>query len=418
MDTDIGEHLAERQSRLRVRRRGFVAIAGTALVAALAGILVSPLIKSPAQVDAEVTPPAPTVLTVPVSQQVVTSTVLAQGVVSEPAEFSGPVSFGAASAGGSSAGATMPVVTRILVSAGSEVSAGTVLAEVAGRPLFVFAGPVPVYRDLTVGQTGQDVAQLQAGLKALGYSTGADQSGTFGAGTSAAVTAYYRAIGYGVPVQVTPASTGQPATTTVTVPATEFMFVPQLPATVVSYSAAVGQLVSGPLVTLAMGSPVIDGQLNPADQGLVRPGMGVQISAEGSAGAIGDGTVASVATAAQSANSIAGGSYVGMGVTPAVALPVSMVGQDVQLTITAAHSAGAVLAVPVAGVFAGPDGATYVTKVTARGAQVRVEVRVGVIGDGEVEVTPLGGATLSPGDRVVTGENYARLGNSGTGGLG
>ncbi|MGB6454777.1 MAG: hypothetical protein WBH47_09845 [Streptosporangiaceae bacterium] len=197
------------------------------------------------------------------------------------------------------------------------------------------------------------------------------------------------------------------------------MFVPQLPARVVSYSAAVGQLVNGPLVTLAMGAPVIDGQLNPAEQGLVRPGMGVQISAEGVAGAIGDGTVASVATTAQTANSIAGGSYVAMGVTPAVVLPVSLVGQDVQLTITAAHSAGAVLAVPVAAVFAGPGGGTYVTKVIAGGEQVRVAVQVGVIGDGEVEVTPLAGSTLSPGDRVVTGENYARLGNnSGTGGLG
>ncbi|MGB6454778.1 MAG: peptidoglycan-binding domain-containing protein [Streptosporangiaceae bacterium] len=220
MDTDIGEHLAERRSRLRTRRRGFLAIAGTALAAALAGILVSPLIKSPAQVDAEVTPPAPTVLTAPVIQQVVSSTVLAQRVVAEPDEFSGPVSFGASGASGDSTGDTMPVVTRVFKSAGSEVSAGTVLAEVAGRPLFVFAGSVPVYRDLTVGDTGQDVAQLQAGLQSLGYSTGADQSGTFGTGTSAAVTAYYRAIGYSVPQQATPATAGQATATVVMVPAT------------------------------------------------------------------------------------------------------------------------------------------------------------------------------------------------------
>ncbi len=418
MDTDTDAQLAQRASRLRMRRRGFLAIAGTALVAALAGILVSPLIKSPAQVDAEVKAPAPTVLTAPVSQQVVTSTVLAQGVVAEPAEFSGPVSFSAAGASGDTSGATMPVVTRIFKSAGSEVSAGTVLAEVAGRPLFAFAGSVPVYRDLTVGETGQDVAQLQTGLESLGYSIGSDEPGTFGAGTSAAVTAYYHAIGYSVPQQVTPASGSQPATTTVMVPATELMFVPQLPATVVSYAVTVGQLVSGPLVTLAMGAPVVDGQLDPADAGLVRAGMSVQIGTEGGGGAVGEGTVTSVGTTAQTTNSIAGGSYVAMGVATATALPVSMVGQDVQLTITAAHSAGPVLAVPVAAVFAAPDGGTYVTVVTARGSQVRVEVQVGVIGDGEVEVTPLAGATLAPGDRVVTGENYARLGNSGTGGVG
>lgn len=418
MDTDTGAQLAERASRLRVRRRGFLAIAGTALLAALAGILVSPLIKSPAQVDAEVTPPAPTVLTAPVGRQVVTSTVLAQGVVSESAEFSGPVSFGAAGASADGSADTLPVVTRIFKPVGSEVSAGTVLAEVAGRPLFVFAGPVPVYRDLTVGDTGQDVAQLQAGLESLGYSIGSDQAGTFGAGTVAAVTAYYRAIGYSVPQQTTAASSGHAGTTTVMVPATELMFVPQLPARVISYAASVGQLVSGPLVTLAVGAPVIDGQLDPADQGLVRPGMSVQVGTEGGGDAIGEGTVASVGTTTQTANSIAGGNYVAMGVTTAAALPVSMVGQDVQLTITAARSAGAVLAVPVAAVFAAPDGGTYVTLVTARGRQVRLAVQVGVIGDGMVQVTPLDGATLTPGDRVVTGENYARLGDSGSGGLG
>ena len=43
---------------------------------------------------------------------------------------------------------------------------GSVIVEVAGRPLFVFPGTVPAYRNLSPGETGTDVAQLQAGLRA------------------------------------------------------------------------------------------------------------------------------------------------------------------------------------------------------------------------------------------------------------
>ena len=89
-------------------------------------------------------------------------------------------------------------------------------------------------------------------------------------------------------------------------------------------------------------------------------------------------------------------------------LPLSMIGQDVSLTITAAHSPGKVLAVPEAAVFARADGRLYVTKMTGSQSSVAVPVRVGVTGDGLVGVTPLDGGTLAAGDRVATGADYAR----------
>jgi hypothetical protein len=49
------------------------------------------------------------------------------------------------------------------------------------------------------------------------------------------------------------------------------------------------------------------------------------------------------------------------------------------------------------------DSSTVVTVVDAAGGQHRIPVRVGASADGYVAVEPQGNATLSPGDRVLTG---------------
>ena len=120
-----------------------------------------------------------------------------------------------------------------------------------------------------------------------------------------------------------------------------------------------------------------------------------------------DGVVGSVGNRTATKGSISGGIYVPFTVEPDQPLPISMAGQDVTLTIARASSRVPVLAVPEAAVFARADGRLYVTKVTGAHSQVAVPVRVGLTGDGMVAVTPLGGATLAPGDQVVTGLNYA-----------
>lgn len=50
-----------------------------------------------------------------------------------------------------------------------------------------------------------------------------------------------------------------------------------------------------------------------------------------------------------------------MRIRPSKPLSTSLIGQNVTLTITAAHSSGPVLAVPEAAVFASVNGSTYVT---------------------------------------------------------
>jgi hypothetical protein len=388
--------------RLRRRRNILVGIAVLAVLAAAGGLLVSTTIKSPAEVAAQAAPPASTRLTVPASRQVITSTVLAQGVVSKPAEVSqlaGATSGAGGGGGGTSGG--LPVVTKIYERPGGVVTTGTVIVEVAGRPLFVFPGSSPAYRDLVPGESGTDVAQLQEGLQSLGFSVGADTIGDFGPGTKSAVAAYYQSIGYSVPA----VSAGPKADRGPMVPLAEIVFAPRLPARVVSVAGPVGQEASGSLVTLSMGNPAIDGQLSPGDAKLVRPGQAVAIT-DAATGLSRRGRVISVGRRTSTSNSISGGVYVPFKVIPDRPLPLSMVKHDVALTINSARSDGPVLAVPEAAVFARADGRTYVTKVTGSRSQAPVPVRIDLDGDGMIAVTPIDGGTLAPGDQVVIGTNY------------
>jgi membrane fusion protein, multidrug efflux system len=278
-----------------------------------------------------------------------------------------------------------------------------VILEVAGRPVFVFAGTVPAYRNLVPGESGEDVAQLQLALESLGFGVGADTSGVYGPGTAAGVAAFYQSIGYPAPA----VSTGPKADRGAMMPLSEFMFLPRFPAHLASIGAKVGGTASGKLVTLSMGNPAIAGQLNPNDHGLVRAGMKVTITDTVTGRSV-RGRVTSVRSQTQTKHSISGGIYLPMRIRPDRPLPSSLIGQNVRLTIAAAHSRGPVLAVPEAAVFASVNGSTYITKVTASHSQVRVPVRAGITGDGLVEVTPARGGTLAAGDKVVIGENYVR----------
>jgi peptidoglycan hydrolase-like protein with peptidoglycan-binding domain len=249
------------------------------------------------------------------------------------------------------------------------------------------------------GESGSDIAQLQAGLEALGFGIGSDTSGVYGPGTSAAVAAFYQSVGYTAP----PAPSGSKGHHEVEVPLAEIMFVPRLPAQVVKLGGHVGSVVSGSLVTLSLGSPSIHGQLNPAFASLVRPGMKVTITAQGSPAVV-HGTVAKKP---QTSKSISGGLYDAMRIHLHRGLPGSMgPGQNVILSIQAAHSNGPMLAVPEAALFGGQDGKDYVSKVTGPNATTRVQVTVVTEGDGLVGIRPDTTGTLKPGDQVVTGENY------------
>ena len=387
------------RGRLRRRRNILLAIAGLAVIASVGGLLVSTTIKSPAQQAAETTAPGLTRLTAPVQYTVIRSTVQANGVITKPPQIS---SLSGGGGGGPSSGNAQQVVTKIFKPPGSFVAPGNAIIEVAGQPFFVFQGAVPAYRDMAPGESGSDIAQLQAGLEGLGFSIGADTSGAYGRGTAAAVAAFYQSLGY-----TAPAVRGGPkASRGAEVPLSEIMFVPRFPAQVVKLGGGVGKIVSGSLVTLSEGSPAIKGQLNPAYGSLVRPGMHVTITAQGSPAVV-HGIIRSVTTKAQTSNSISGGLYYPMRIKLHKPLPRSMgPGQNVILSIRAAQSSGPMLAVPEAALFGGQDGKDYVSKVTGPGSATRVPVTVVTTGDGLVGIRPGQPGALRQGDQVVTGENY------------
>lgn len=173
------------------RRRAWVgAVAVGAVLLSGAGVAASQVIKSPAQTAAEAGPPPLDVLVARVEKRVLRDTVIVRGTVTSAQS----VQVTPTAAGGE--GAAAPVVTKVAVRQGDRVDAGRMLLEVSGRPVFALPGALPVYRDLKPGATGDDVKQLQRALSGLGHGTGSDRAGTFGAGTKAALSSFYRSIGY------------------------------------------------------------------------------------------------------------------------------------------------------------------------------------------------------------------------------
>ncbi|MFG6446538.1 hypothetical protein ACFXQA_14855 [Microbacterium sp. P07] len=83
---------------------------------------------------------------------------------------------------------------------GDTIEGGSVLLEIAGRPVIALPGDVPSYRDLRVGTTGADVAALKSALASLGIDPGDAASATFDAATASAIDALYERVGYDRPL--------------------------------------------------------------------------------------------------------------------------------------------------------------------------------------------------------------------------
>ncbi|MFJ3793986.1 peptidoglycan-binding protein [Kitasatospora sp. NPDC090091] len=173
--------------------RALVAVTAAAVLAIGGGVVAAGFIKSPGERAAEAAAPAPSVITATVESRRLTDTVVVRGQVTAAQTVD------VAPQGGGKDGGGRMVVTAVRVRAGDTLTAGQVLLEVAGRPVFVLDGEIPVFRDLKPGSEGKDVAQMQTALSGMGFSCGGDKSGSFGPGTRTAVEALYRKLGYEAP---------------------------------------------------------------------------------------------------------------------------------------------------------------------------------------------------------------------------
>jgi hypothetical protein len=423
-------------------------VAGGAALLAIGGLIGSSFVKSPQQIAADTAAPPATATTAKVVSQILTSSVQMRGVVYPGTQYdvypsapetgasgtgTGSPAGGSGTGGGSSAAV---YISRLDVAAGQTISNGEKLAEIDGEPLFALAGRVPAWRDITPGESGPDVAELQKALASLGYYTGGDTPGFFGTPTQDAVSLYYEHLGYTAP------ATGG-------VPMTDVIFLPSLPAKVILLNGAKGQQPGQPFLELAArGSLALTGELPPAYAAQVKAGLKVKIfdevtginaagavtglgtattlaptgtivnvgggsGAVGSAGATGAGSTGSGSTGAAGSAGSAGSSnsggatnpgappFIPLTVQPSKPLPAALNGENVLVTVATGRTEGPVLTVPVAAIVTTGSGTSYVTVAGAGGKQTQVAVTPGISENGYVQVTPVRGGKLAAGDSVV-----------------
>jgi len=93
-------------------------------------------------------------------------------------------------------GAVNGVVTAVKVDVGQKLATGTPMMTVNGLTVISYVADAPLYRPLTLGDTGADVVQLSGILHQLGYlSAAAAESSIYGAPQVAAVKLLQKAAG-------------------------------------------------------------------------------------------------------------------------------------------------------------------------------------------------------------------------------
>lgn len=263
--------------------------------------------------------------------------------------------------------------------------------------------------DQTVRATQDAVDGAQEGLRtaelALNEATAAGDTSAAQAQLDAAVEARSRAQ---AAVDALAAASGA------TVAQGEIVFVPTLPAHVQQATTTLGDLDSdaatgtgstaNDLVTLAGGDLVVTMSLRPDQVELVRVGMDAELLDEQTNTAY-PATISEIAdTAVTGADGQTGYPAV---LTTVDALPDTLSGANLRVTITAASTDTASLVVPLAAVSSTADGSTEVSTLRAEAgpdtAPVAVAVTTGLSADGYVAVEPVDPNALSADVLVVVG---------------
>ncbi|MFT4123548.1 MAG: peptidoglycan-binding domain-containing protein [Microbacteriaceae bacterium] len=173
------------------------------------------------------------------------------------------------------------VVTSVGVTAGQRVTSGEVLFTVDMRPVVIAEGRIPAYTDLSIGDSGRIVAQLQRLLIATGDYSG-PVSGVFDAAVRSAVEAWQSGLGLDADGLVRSA---------------DIIYVPELPARVVLDSSVLarGMSLSGgeQIVSTLASSPVFSITATAEQAAQIAVGSAVSITAP-------DGTQWSAVTGEQS----------------------------------------------------------------------------------------------------------------------
>lgn len=198
------------------------------------------------------------------------------------------VSEGLAIAGTTKAGETAPISARtngepVLVyqnqKPGNVLKAGDFIGIIGADPVFVLEGPLPLYRDLNLGDNGDDVLAFQKALNSAGYST--VQSGTVTEDTLA---------GHAGQVRAVQARDGVEGVTTIA--RSNYAILPGGSHTVTAV-AAVGQLISdgNPIASVETSEPYVESSVELAVANKLK--VGDRVSLRTSTGSV-EGTITSI----------------------------------------------------------------------------------------------------------------------------
>lgn len=205
------------------------------------------------------------------------------------------------------------------------------------------------------------------------------------------------------------------AVTGATVAQGEIVFTPTMPARVQNAVTALGAPSAGndpsgnaattALVELAGGPLVVDMTLRPDERELVSVGTPVELLDE-QTNTTYPATITDVADNATTTSD--GGLGYLVTITPDNALPDTLNGANLRVTITAASTDTPTLVVPLAAVSSAADGTTSVAVVTGTDVTVDTDptliaVKTGLSADGFVAIEALNTEALVEGDRVVVG---------------
>jgi hypothetical protein len=271
-----------------------------------------------------------------------------------------------------------------LPAVGTVVDRGGQLGEVDGKPIALFFGDRPMWRDLGPGVTdGADVAQLEANLVALGHGTHAalGENYTWTDATTDAVKHWQHATGR--------AETGVVALGDVVFQTGAVR--------IAQHAANVGANAGGPALKVTGTARQITIDVPAAYQSLVKVDQAVQVSLPDESKAA--AKITSVGTVAQAAQ---------QGQDPTIPVVATLTDQTVgagldQAPVTVhlvTNQATGVLAVPVGALLALTEGGYAVETVTGPGTTKLVGVQLGTFADGWVQVT----GNVHEGDQVVTAE--------------
>jgi peptidoglycan hydrolase-like protein with peptidoglycan-binding domain len=283
-----------------------------------------------------------------------------------------------------------PLQGRItwLPAAGQVIGRGGTLLSVDNRPVQLFYGAKPAWRDLSAGvDDGPDVKQLEQNLVALGYDPGhqitVDRHFTWA--TAAALTRWQKARGL-----------DQTGVFTTAMPA---VFLPWA-TRVERLSAAVGGQAApgGPVLEVTSAGHQVTVDLDVSQQGYVKAGDRVEVVLPG--GRRAGGRISEVGRVAETQGS---GQDQTTTISVTVALDDPRAGgrldqAPVDVYVTTQTRRG-VLAVPVSALLALKEGGYAVETVGAAGQHHLVAVHLGVFSNGMVEVA---GRGLRAGMKVVT----------------